>query len=352
VLKTRHNFTKKMSSVVSSTDVQIFKRLANQQVVNVDLASSAQRKAFQSIRSAVEEEEAKGRNVSPPRPAEDTVTRAPSVSSVAAALERARQVPVKDDDDDGDGAIEEGGGGTKTDASAEEQQEPLAAAPPRPVPVASQEYRRPAPPPPTAQQANSREEEDERLEKQGFLIELRRMEARGVSLSRTFTEDDSLAELEFEVAKQNAAISAESSVNFMRETLKIIVNGVEIGNKRLGPFLSIDGWAESATKDMHKYDHALERIYKRYFRKHQMSPIMEMGWLLVGSMAMWHFKSKFFGVPSPSAMTQPPPEPKAPPFPPRNFKRAAGPAASSGGDAPAAGAARRPVLRGPALFGA
>ena len=139
--------------------------------------------------------------------------------------------------------------------------------------------------------------EEERLEKQGYLIELTNMKQKGIELSRTFTLEDSLAELEFEVQKQNNNLSTRNSVTFMRDMLRIGINGLEIGNNRFGPFLSIDGWAESVTSDMSKYEHALERIYKRYWRKSQMSPIMELGWLLVGSMVAWHFKSKFFGTP-------------------------------------------------------
>jgi hypothetical protein len=172
------------------------------------------------------------------------------------------------------------------------------------------------------------------MEKQGYLIELRRMQSRGVELSRRFTEEDSLAELEFEVAKQNAAVSTENSVSFMRDMLRLVITGLEIGNNKLGPFLSIDGWAEATTHDMHRYDHALERIHRRYFRKQQMSPIMEMGWLLLGSLGMWHFKSKFLGV---TPTGRPVAQPAAPPA------RAAAPAPTGGG---------RPVLRAPGgVFG-
>lgn len=133
------------------------------------------------------------------------------------------------------------------------------------------------------------------MEKQGYLIELKRMKARGIELSREFSEADSLAELEFEVAKQNASVSTENSVSFMRDMLRLVITGLEVGNNKLGPFLSMEGWAEATTADMHRYDNALERIHRRYFRKSQMSPIMEMAWLLFGSLAMWHFKSKFLG---------------------------------------------------------
>lgn len=207
---------------------------------------------------------------------------------------------------------------------------------------------------------NARREgpDDERMEKQGYLIELRRMQARGVCLSRQFGEDDSIAELEFEVAKQNAAVSTENSVSFMRDMMRLVITGLEIGNNKLGPFLSIDGWAEATTQDMHRYDNALERIHRRYFRKQQMSPIMEMAWLLLGSLAMWHFKSKFLGV-TPTGRPVPPPAaaPAAaasaapPPFK-NNTDRVKQPVRVAASAGAAVGGRRRPVLRAPGgVFG-
>jgi len=183
------------------------------------------------------------------------------------------------------------------------------------------------------------------MEKQGYLIELRRMQARGVELSKQFTEEDSLAELEFEVAKQNASVSTENSVSFMRDMLRLVITGLEIGNSKLGPFLSMEGWAEATTQDMHRYDNALERIHRRYFRKQQMSPIMEMGWLLLGSLAMWHFKSKFLGVTPAGRPAAPPPARAAQTAPPARTPRRQEPASARGGGG-------RPVLRAPGgVFG-
>jgi hypothetical protein len=110
-----------------------------------------------------------------------------------------------------------------------------------------------------------------------------------------FSMSDTLPEMEFELNRHMANLATHNTVSFMRDSLRIIISGLEIGNAKLGPFLSIDGWAESVTHDMHRYDHALERIYKRYWRRQQMSPLMELAWLILGSMLTWHFKTKFFG---------------------------------------------------------
>ena len=109
--------------------------------------------------------------------------------------------------------------------------------------------------------------------------------------------NDSIAELEFEIQKQQNNMTTRQHVTFMRDMLKIGINGLEIANTRFGPFLSIDGWAETVTQDMNKYEPPLEKLYRRYFRRSQMSPVMELAWLLVGSMSAFHFKNKFFAPP-------------------------------------------------------
>lgn len=299
-------------SVISSTDVQIFKRLANPDIADVELlpasvTKDAQRKATASLRAAIDKAASSSSGGG-------GVTTQPSKSVLSKAMEQVKQVASasRRDDDAESKRSSAAGESPKSVASPKaavtaqppRRPPPPTEAPPLPPPSSAPRRVPDAPPQRTSysdddvrQQKSSSDSniEDERMEKQGYLIELRRMQARGVQLSRTFTESDSLAELEFEVAKQNASISTENSVSFMRDMLRLVITGLEIGNNKLGPFLSMDGWAEATTQDMHRYDHALERIHRRYFRKQQMSPIMEMAWLLLGSLAMWHFKSKFLG---------------------------------------------------------
>lgn len=152
----------------------------------------------------------------------------------------------------------------------------------------------------TNEQGKQRDGQSKRLEKQGYIIELSNMRQKGMSLSREFTMSDSIAELEFEIQKQQNNATTRQHVIFMRDMLKIGINGLEIANTRFGPFLSIDGWAESVTQDMNKYEPPLEKLYRRYFRRSQMSPVMELAWILIGSMAAFHFKNKFFQPPQPT----------------------------------------------------
>lgn len=341
-------------SVISSTDVDIFRRLGNPEVVDVSAAgagttrqiASQMRRAIESavaarrdVEGEDEEDDAETTPEASPEPAptrrehqqevgatDGTATRkstalgeassrasperGPSRLSQAmasvGALRLAPTYPASDDLAPGVTTTARPVMVEAGDNSDEEED-----APPRPR----------APPASEARAATSAESSSDpeqiRLEKQGYLIELQGLERRGVALSRSFSMRDSVAELEFELQKQQSCLSTANAVSFMRDSLKMAFNGVEIANNRLGPFLSIDGWADSITADMKRFDNALERLYKRYWRKSQMSPLMELAWIIVGSLVAHHFKQKFFGpvrsVFPVSTTTAPPAAAAAPP---------------------------------------
>ena len=266
----------KPMSTVSSTDFQVWKSLANPEIVDVDVElgimrgkRSAREAALRSsVTAAAEEEIAEENEVVKPNPFR---------KAVAAAI-------------------------------------PLASNPPREVkvekPEPEEESNASSAPPSPRGDVNS-EGDTERREKQGFLIELASLQKRGVLLTRNFTMADSLMDIQFEFDRQTSNLSTLNTVSFMRDSLKLAITGIELANNRLGPILAIDGWAESVTTDMSRYDHALERLYKRYWRKTSMSPVVELAFLILGSAMTYHFKTKFFGPqnvrpPAPMPPSRPP----------------------------------------------
>ena len=133
--------------------------------------------------------------------------------------------------------------------------------------------------------------------KLGLLMELKKMRMQGVHLTREYSTGDSLEDIEFEFSRQKMNMDTVNSVALMRDTMRLIITGIELGNERMGPFLNLSGWSSTVTSDMSRYDHCLERIYKMYFRRGSINPIVELGFLLMGSMFMHHFKAKFTGPP-------------------------------------------------------
>ena len=129
-------------------------------------------------------------------------------------------------------------------------------------------------------------------EKQALLLELRRLEMDGTKLTKTFTMTDSAMSMEFEIERHRVASDTSTSVQFMSDGMRLALNGVELMNERFGPILQLNGWSAELTRDMSRFRGPLGRIYKRLFRKGSPSPFLELGFLIIGSMAMTHFRNK------------------------------------------------------------
>lgn len=152
-------------------------------------------------------------------------------------------------------------------------------------------------------------------EKQGYLLELEKLRQQGVQLTKAYSMQDTLEEIQYEYERIKMNQDSINAVNFMRDVMKLALTGVELANAKLGPVLHLDGWSKEVTSDMHRYDHCLERLYKKHWRKGSMSPESELLFLLLGSMIMYHFKSKYFGGTTSAAPSAPPPAAMPPAMP-------------------------------------
>lgn len=142
--------------------------------------------------------------------------------------------------------------------------------------------------------------QDIQLEKQAALLEIDRLrKQQGVKISRNFTMRDHLSDMQFEIRRHLTTIDEANMVKFMSDGMRLACTGIELANSKLGPFLELDGWAMDVTSDMTRYESALTKLYRKYWRRSSMSPEMELAFALVGSLAMHHFKRKtsdmFFG---------------------------------------------------------
>lgn len=135
--------------------------------------------------------------------------------------------------------------------------------------------------------------EDELLEKQSVLLELERLEKQhGATLTKRYTMNDNLSDMQFEIRRHLSNVDEANMVKFMSDGMKLMCTGVELANSRFGPFLELEGWASSVTSDMGRYDSALSKLYRKYWRRSTMSPEMELAFALISSVAMHHFQKK------------------------------------------------------------
>lgn len=149
-------------------------------------------------------------------------------------------------------------------------------------------------------------------EKQNVLMDISRLKLQGVQFSKEYSLDDSLDDMQYEIRRHMLHLEETNNIKMMRDGMQMICTGIEMLNGRM-QLLELNGWASDVCSDMSKYDPALSKLYRKYWRKSQASsPEMEIATGVLMSMGMYHFKRKlssrmFPGPQRPSATSAPPP---------------------------------------------
>lgn len=112
-------------------------------------------------------------------------------------------------------------------------------------------------------------------------------------------KEHTLDELQFEYDRIQSELNANQMVDMAKSGIKFGVGGIEMFLKQAG-FNAVDGWYKNSCADMNKYNRPLIKLYKRYWRKTTMSPIMELAFLLFGGLA-WTVAQNKMGLGGPSA---------------------------------------------------
>ena len=139
---------------------------------------------------------------------------------------------------------------------------------------------------PNILQTNQQDREQEKLV---YLQELARMRATGQQ-TRGFDAHTPYEQVKFEFERAKQAENQISSVSFMKDIIRLTCSGMELAATRYTP-LKLNGWSQATTEDMTRFDRPLTRLYQRYWRQGSISPVLELGFLLFGSMMIHHFKT-------------------------------------------------------------
>lgn len=131
------------------------------------------------------------------------------------------------------------------------------------------------------------EEEECILGKQQVLLDLERLRQSGVRLTRDYTLRDNIADMEFELRRHLIHRDELDKVENMKRVMIILCERVEALSK-LVPFINLDGWSQMmCTKEIHKYDHTLSRLYRKYMYGVTTSPEAELATGIVLSMVVY-----------------------------------------------------------------
>lgn len=143
--------------------------------------------------------------------------------------------------------------------------------------------------------ANRLSPEEERKKKTELINKLNRLQSKGYNLTKKFTMDNSLEEIQTEFDRLLDAKNLEASLRFQRQCLMGVVTGAEFLNGKFNPFdWELDGWSESVHENIEDFDEVFEELYDKYKNRGAMPPEAKLLMSLVGSGFMFHMSNSFF----------------------------------------------------------
>jgi hypothetical protein len=137
--------------------------------------------------------------------------------------------------------------------------------------------------------------EEERKKKVDLINKLNRLESKGYTLTKHFSMDNSLEEIQLEYDRLVDAKNLEGSIRFQRQCLMGVVTGFEMLNGKFNPFdWQLEGWSESVHENIEDYDEVFEELFDKYKGRGNMPPEVKLLMSLVGSGFMFHMSNSFF----------------------------------------------------------
>jgi len=137
--------------------------------------------------------------------------------------------------------------------------------------------------------------EEERKKKIDLINKLNRLESKGYTLTKHFSMDNTLDEIQLEYDRLVDAKNLEGSIRFQRQCLMGVVTGFEFLNGKFNPFdWQLEGWSESVHENIEDFDEVFEELYDKYKGRGNMPPEAKLLMSLVGSGFMFHMSNSFF----------------------------------------------------------
>ena len=132
-------------------------------------------------------------------------------------------------------------------------------------------------------------------EKFKFLRKLEALEKKGVELSKKYSMDSSLQEMQGEYETIMEEKTKQNSVKFQGNMLMAIINGIEFLNNKFDPFdVKLDGWSEQVQENINDYDDIFGELHEKYKSKASMAPELKLLFQLGGSAMMVHMTNTMF----------------------------------------------------------
>jgi len=132
-------------------------------------------------------------------------------------------------------------------------------------------------------------------EKFKFLKKLEELEKKGADLSKKYTMESSLQEMQGEYESIIEAKEVDNSKKFQGKMLMACITGLEFLNNKFDPFdVKLDGWGEQFGENINDYDDIFAELHEKYKSKAKMAPELKLLFMLGGSAAMLHMTNTMF----------------------------------------------------------
>jgi hypothetical protein len=132
-------------------------------------------------------------------------------------------------------------------------------------------------------------------EKFKVLRKLEAIESKGGKLTKKYTMESSLSEMQGEYEMIIAEKERSNSCKFQGRMLMAAVTGLEFLNNRFDPFdVKLDGWSEQINENIDDYDEIFAELHEKYKSKAKMAPELKLLFQLGGSAIMVHMTNTMF----------------------------------------------------------
>lgn len=142
--------------------------------------------------------------------------------------------------------------------------------------------------------------QEARMKKIELLRKLSELKAKGYELSKSYSFESSIEEMEYEFELLKSFANKRNGVKLYKNILLNTASAIEFLNDKYDPFdFQLTGWSEHMSVEVDSYDEVIEEIYEKYKGSgKKMAPELKLLMLVVASASAFHFsKSTFKNLP-------------------------------------------------------
>ena len=110
-----------------------------------------------------------------------------------------------------------------------------------------------------------------------YLRKLENLEKKGARLTKQYTMESSLSEMQGEYETLMSEKEKQNAVQFQGKMLMACITGIEFLNNKFDPFdFKLDGWAEQVNENISDYDEIFSELHEKYKSKAKMAPEIKL----------------------------------------------------------------------------